>query len=113
MSSNKKAVREAFRNAVFKRDGNRCKACGDDGNDGMIHLDAHHITDRNLMPAGGYVKENGISLCPTCHQSAEAYHQGDLVPQGFMPSDLYVLIGSSIEMALAASKKLEKQQNAG
>lgn len=28
-------------------------------------LDAHHITDRNEMPNGGYVPENGISLCKT------------------------------------------------
>ena len=51
----KQKVREDFRNSVFERDGHKCKICG--SND---KLDAHHITDRNEMPNGGYVKENGI-----------------------------------------------------
>jgi hypothetical protein len=34
------------------------------------------------MPNGGYVAENGIALCDTCHASAEAYHRGEPVPPG-------------------------------
>lgn len=107
MSQEKKKARAAFRDAVFKRDGYKCRMCGfllADGN-----LDAHHITDRNLMPGGGYVKENGITLCDIeggCHQKAEMFHNGLTIDNGFMPDDLYKLINSSYEIALRASKKL-------
>ena len=72
-------------------------------------LDAHHITDRNLMPNGGYVKENGISLCPPCHIYAENYHihDGKMWSEGYHPNDLYAKIGSSYEKAVEASKKLK------
>jgi len=56
---NKKTIREHFRNEVLERDGNKCKFCPRTDS-----LDAHHITDRHDMPNGGYVKENGITLCP-------------------------------------------------
>lgn len=62
------------------------------------------------MPSGGYVKENGITLCdsPTgCHNKAESFHRGEEVPEGFMPADLYKKIGSSYEKALEASKRLK------
>lgn len=98
----KKKVRENFRNAVFERDNNRCKKCG--RND--VKLDCHHITDRSLMPNGGYVKQNGITLCDTeggCHMKAEQYHLGNEVEAGFMPDDLYKLINSSYEIAYAKS----------
>lgn len=60
------------------------------------------------MPNGGYVKENGISLCPKCHYEAETFHilQGAGAKQGFFPDDLYKLIGSSKEKAIEASNKL-------
>jgi hypothetical protein len=71
-------------------------------------LDAHHITDRNEIPNGGYVKENGITLCPECHMKAEEYHQSEGMdwPQGFHPNSLYWRIGSSPEEAIEASKRL-------
>lgn len=110
MSKAKQAVRMKFRNDVFRRDGNRCRVCG-------IHemnlplgggLDAHHITDRNEMPNGGYVKENGISLCPKCHIEAEQFHisGGTAWVAGRSPNDLYKLINSSKERAIKASEKL-------
>ena len=58
------------------------------------------------MPHGGYAAENGVSLCDACHEKAEAYHCGDEVPPGFLPADLYALIGSSEEDARAASERL-------
>ena len=61
----KKKIREDFRNSVFDRDGHKCKMCGNP----KAKLDAHHITDRSLMPNGGYVKENGIYLCEDLHTS--------------------------------------------
>jgi len=107
MSQQKQAIREAFRQAVFKRDGHKCRVCHRPQKlDGP--LDAHHITDRNLMPNGGYVKQNGISLCEKCHRLAEEFHvsSGTQWMENMHPDDLYKLIGSSREAAMAASQKL-------
>jgi hypothetical protein len=99
----KKLIREGFRSAVFDRDLYKCVKCG-----AVEGLDAHHITDRSLMPNGGYVKENGISLCPNCHNVAETYHRtgGAMYVFGFHPDDLYRMIGSSKELAKELSKGL-------
>lgn len=96
----KKLIRENFRTAVFKRDGFKCRICAKIGD-----LDAHHITDRSDMPKGGYVKENGISLCPVCHLRAEKFHitSGKEWDEGFHPNDLYKLIGSYKELAIQKS----------
>lgn len=56
---------------------------------------------------GGYVKENGISLCPECHIKAELFHSTGSAPEGFMPNDLYRLIGSDHASAVRASEKLK------
>lgn len=70
----------------------------------LVALDAHHITDRNDMPNGGYVAENGISLCDAgCHVLAEVYHQTGTAHPGFAPADLYAQIGSSYEEACQSS----------
>lgn len=100
---NKKQIRQVFRDAVFGRDG-KCVFCGKTEN-----LDAHHITDRNEMPNGGYVKENGITLCPEHHLQAEKFHisGGKEWDEGFHPDDLYKKIGSSYFSALKASEKLK------
>ena len=60
------------------------------------------------MPHGGYVKENGITLCPDCHSKAEKWHKSGGVSwePGYHPNELYAKIGSSYEMAVAASEKL-------
>ena len=57
MSKKKKLIREQFRDAVFKRDDYKCQHCGEDVGPVLAnqYLDAHHITDRNEMPNGGYV----------------------------------------------------------
>lgn len=60
------------------------------------------------MPNGGYVAENGISLCATCHEKAEAFDCGEEVPPGFSPAELYALIGSSEDEARTASEGLGK-----
>lgn len=106
MSQKKKAVRDAFRSSVFKRDGYRCRMCGVVPANGDEGLDAHHITDRNELPNGGYVKENGISLCDECHLKAEHFHSTGVSYHGYSPEDLYSKIGSSYELAQAASKRL-------
>ena len=72
-------------------------------------LDAHHITDRSLMPNGGYVKENGISLCDIehgCHMKAEQFHLGNEVEEGYTPEDLYKKTNSSYELACLKSEQL-------
>ena len=99
----KQLVRHNFREAVFKRDGYKCVFC-----DVTEDLDAHHITDRNEMPNGGYVKENGITLCPAHHLDAERYHitGGEDFVEGLHPDDLYAKIGSSYELAVEKSKRL-------
>jgi predicted restriction endonuclease len=110
----KKLIRAAFREAVFKRDGHKCRVCGKPDNPFssfvIDHLDAHHITDRNLMPEGGYVVENGISLCSECHEKAEVFHSTGIPEPGFSVQELYTLVESSIESALLASQKLLRKK---
>lgn len=117
----KKQIRAAFRMAVFERDGYRCAMCGRPGKDRqggsgheqhhlalsyetLVLLDTHHITDRNEMPNGGYVLDNGISLCDeSCHALAELFHETGTAHPGFAPADLYTRIGSSYENAWLSS----------
>lgn len=89
----KKQIRHQFRTLVFTRDSNRCRICNAEGK-----LDAHHITNRNEIPNGGYVLENGISLCEKCHLNAE---------KGIPSSEeLYKLVGSSLEEAIKKSEEM-------
>ena len=108
--SDKKRVRAAFRDAVFSRDNYCCKGCGEKGT--AETLDAHHVTNRDLMPNGGYCVENGITLCKKlggCHEKAEASNWTTNIIPGFEPSTLYGIIGSTYEQALEASKKLKAE----
>jgi len=101
----KKEVRHNFRTEVFERD-KKCMVCG---NTSMNYMDAHHITDRNEMPNGGYVKENGITVCEgKCHTIVEQFHisNGKNWYLGKHPDDLYKLIGSSKELAIEKSEML-------
>ena len=109
----KKIIRNKFRNEVFNRDGYKCKMC----NDTNSKLDAHHITNRNEMPNGGYVKENGITLCDKpngCHVKAEMFNKYTSVwieknskeCIGYDPESLYKKINSSYELAYKKSEKL-------
>lgn len=108
MSSLKKQTRSLFRDSCYKRDGYRCAMCNfkSSADHCQEELDAHHITDRNLMPNGGYVKENGISLCAECHKKAEEFHSTGVAHPGYAPDDLYKKIKSSLEKAIEASEKL-------
>ncbi len=69
-------------------------------------LDAHHITDRKLMPNGGYVKENAISLCSECHRKAEEFHSTGIAHHGHSIDELYKTIDSNLERAIEASNEL-------
>lgn len=112
MSKGKKAVRKRFRESVFRRDRYKCQVCGkqwtkEDTDPVDKKMNAHHITDRSLMPNGGYVKENGITVCEDpCHMRVEQYHITGTVDDGLHPDDLYVKVGSSLEIAMAASERL-------
>jgi len=105
----KQKVREEFRNSVFKRDGNKCRLCGNK----TAKLDAHHIWNREEMPNGGYVKENGITLCDQedgCHFQVEEFYFSDGlendIENRLHPNNLYKLIGSSYELAVKKSESL-------
>jgi hypothetical protein len=107
----KKAIREAFRTTCFERDRHQCVMCGCK----TKKLDAHHIEDRHDMPNGGYVPENGITLCAgddqdNCHWKAEQYHATGTAYPGYSPEDLFAKIGSSLEQAWEASEKLGEPQ---
>ncbi|MFT6915375.1 MAG: 5-methylcytosine-specific restriction endonuclease McrA [Motiliproteus sp.] len=104
MSAKKKLARQKFRDDVLKRDHNHCVICKTQDT-----IDAHHITDRELMPGGGYVKENGITLCHEHIEMAEHQRQSDGVEgeELYAPGKLYIKIGSNYEKALKASERLE------
>tara|TARA_Y100000034_G_scaffold103692_1_gene129577 strand:- start:46935 stop:47396 length:462 start_codon:yes stop_codon:yes gene_type:complete len=119
MSDFKKTIRKEFRLAVFERDSYKCRGCGKQGYDHndpqevarqeasgafLAGLDAHHITSRDEMVAGGYVVENGISLCPECHMKAESPHTSNVE---FLPENLYKSIGSSRNNAHMACLALQ------
>jgi hypothetical protein len=126
MSAEKRDVRRCFREAVLQRDGLACVVCGRYSPMGN-ELDAHHVWPREKMPYGGYVCENGVTLCDHvksgglsfegCHAKAERvlaafFEEGREFPAlgepdyEFSPSALYVKIGSSLEQAIAASSRL-------
>lgn len=111
MKKNKKDIRKNFKTEVFKRDKYCCLMCGEifTLKNADEFLDAHHIKDRNEIVNGGYVKENGISLCKSnCHLKAEQFHisNGTYWEPGFHPDDLYEKIGSSYEKAVEESENL-------
>lgn len=62
----KTLTRDAFREGVFARDRHKCVVCG------APAQDAHHLIERRLFPDGGYVLDNGVSLCSAHHREAEA-----------------------------------------
>ena len=101
MSSDKKNIRKQFRDSVFGRDNNKCKICGATGK-----LDSHHIFPRTAMLNGGYVKENGISLCEVCHQKSEQFYSTGVAAVGFHPDELYNAIDSSFELACMAAENM-------
>jgi len=112
MSAKKQQVRAAFRDATFKASKYRCIGCGKqhDRKTAEETLDAHHITPREDLPNGGYVKENGAPLCKegedSCHMKAEQWLKEGTGEPGYSPAELYAKIGSSREKAVEASKRL-------
>jgi 5-methylcytosine-specific restriction endonuclease McrA len=105
MSQEKRKIRHDFMTSVFERDGHRCAVCkyAPEAPYKSYPFDAHHITDRHDMPAGGYVPENGITLCWECHLKAETFRKNPL--PGYSPEELYAAIGSSKELAVRKSNE--------
>ena len=106
-------VRRRFRESVFERDNYTCVVCGRrwssvDMDLSLGRMNAHHIVDRHEFPDGGYVAENGVTVCDgaagSCHMQREEFHisGGTRWSHRFHPEDLYRLIGSSLEDALVA-----------
>jgi len=98
-----KEWRKRFSTLVFTRDSFKCRICNK-----LDGLDAHHIKDRHEMPNGGYVIENGITLCEKHHLEAEQFHISGNVKgvDGMYPNDLYKMIDSSYELAFIKSEQL-------
>ncbi len=115
----KKDVRAAFRNAVFTRDRYTCQVCGKvwtpaDADPSLGRINAHHVTDRRVFDNGGYVMENGITVCDggaeSCHMKCEQFHisNGATWAPGLHPDELYLKIGSSLEDAFASDERHER-----
>lgn len=68
--------RSEFRRTVFERDNHTCIVpwCDKDA------VDAHHIIERDLWNDGGYITENGASVCENHHRLAE---KNVIPPQSF------------------------------
>jgi hypothetical protein len=68
--------RKEFRETVFERDDYTCNVpwCDRDA------VDAHHIIERELWPSGGYIPDNGASVCNDHHRMAE---RNEIPPQAF------------------------------
>mgnify|MGYP003510671371 CR=1 FL=1 len=105
----KKKIREKFRNDCFKRDNYSCVMCSfkSSSEKALNELDCHHIVSRTEMPNGGYVKENGISLCESCHIKAERcyYNENEFIE--YCSDNLYKKINSSKEKAILSSELLK------
>lgn len=77
-------TREEFRQQVFTRDGHKCCICGEAAIYEKVdlhvywvkNLDPHHIMERRLWTEehefGGYMLDNGATLCETHHRQAES-----------------------------------------
>jgi hypothetical protein len=92
------ALKNRFNTAVQDERSHACQVCGNESS-----VRAHQITHRNQMPYGGFVVENGIVLCLGCRRNAR--NEVD----GFSASDLYAIIDSSQQIAIAAIwKRLSK-----
>lgn len=66
-----------WRVEVYKRDGYRCRWCGEKPKD--RRLQAHHIWTRNKYPERMFDVSNGITLCGSCHYKT-FYREEELAP---------------------------------
>jgi len=97
-----KRWRKNFNEVCLERDGHKCVFCNED-----VNLDVHHITDRHIIPNGGYVLSNGITLCDEHHWDCEQFHMTRTCKPQYHPDELYKKIDSSYEQAFEDSKNLK------
>jgi hypothetical protein len=65
---------DIWRNSVYKRDGYRCRACGEKPR----LLNAHHILSFSEYVDERFNIDNGITLCVPCHSRAHGKIRGGL-----------------------------------
>lgn len=102
MGKQQRDQRAHWREAVARRDGGRCVICGEPAEE------IHHILERKLWPCGGYVLDNGATLCPRHHLAAEqtrlacnliraaAGIRAIALPPGLPPTSCYDKWGNAI-----------------
>jgi len=77
-------TRQDFRQECISRDGGICvvPSCGNGGFDADPESegDVHHIIERKLWDDGGYIPENGVTVCNYHHRLAE---RNIIPPQAF------------------------------
>ena len=96
-SLGRKTRLQVFNTDVSTRDGPSCRKCG-----AAPPLFIHQITSTQLMPHGGLVPENGITLCRGCLGKAELLNSIGTAALDYMPVALYRLIGGSKGAAVLA-----------
>lgn len=57
-----------WRQAVFERDAFRCTSCGENG-----YIQAHHIKAFSTHPELRFNVDNGVTLCPRCHELTDNF----------------------------------------
>jgi hypothetical protein len=57
-----------WRDGIFKRDGYKCKDCGETEN-----LEAHHIVPLGETLLTAFLPMNGVCLCKPCHKKTDNY----------------------------------------
>lgn len=62
---------KAWRLAVFRRDGYKCKWCGKSGK--SVRLQADHVKPKAAFPELMYKLSNGRTLCKECHKKTCTY----------------------------------------
>ena len=62
---------KAWRLAVFRRDGFKCKWCGRSGR--RVRLEADHILPQSTHPQLRYKVSNGRTLCRRCHRKTPTF----------------------------------------
>lgn len=102
-------TREEFRNTVYSRDNHTCVV----PNCGLPAVDAHHLIERALWTDksefGGYIPDNGVSVCEIHHKHAEknffppqalrdwAGIENRILPKGFDPNNWYTKWGDELK----------------
>lgn len=94
----KTKIQKIFESSVFGRDEMLCRICD------KIADVAHQIISKNAFLNGGFVIENGISLCDDCCEKVKNVNGDDPIYGAFA---LYNKIGSSFLEAMEKDGKIK------